>query len=80
MNVHAVASKAFIRIITPPTLVRTKAIRGAIVIPVMNAKAANMILFSGDLRLHILDVKMMINSVMKSTHIRAGICIKYPSK
>lgn len=76
VNIRAVVSRAFVRRTTPPGEEITKAINGARVAPLMRANKANKKRLIGVFVLHMLEVKMRINSAPKRIHIRAGVWIK----
>lgn len=80
VNTSAVATRALVTIIIPAGVAATIPINGAMVTPVMKAKAANKKRLSGAFWLHILEVKIIINSTAKAANISQGIAVKYSIK
>lgn len=76
-NMQPVAIRALIRMLVPAGEASRTEISGAIVIPVMMAKAAKRILLSGLFLLQTLEEKMMTNSTAKKAYISHGISMKY---
>lgn len=72
VNIRPVAASAFQSIAIPAWVAAKTPINGAIVTPVIRAKAAKRTLFIGLFWLHHLEVNIIISSRAKSTYISHG--------
>lgn len=76
-NISPVISRALVSRAIPAALAVSIATIGPSVIPLIKAKATNMIRFSGWRVLHIREVKTKISSAANTMYISAGVTAKY---